>query len=185
MPNTMVKFELFLNTNYVSMPEVVQIGIDDTVVLDTVMPLDHVKFECDLADNEHVLWIELCDKHSTNEYRINGQLENDTFIDIKNISINGSMMNHLLNDNAYVIPDWQHHPDVALWFQENKGFVPERLEKSKYLNFKGRYCFHFSLPIRDYLNRNISIHPEYVSLYNESLERYSQLENRLASFKNI
>ena len=53
------------------------------------------------------------------------------------------MMNYLLNDHGYVQPDWKHHADVAEWFVANHGNIPEKLEKSTYLNLKGYYYFNF------------------------------------------
>jgi hypothetical protein len=175
----MVKFILYLTSNFVNNSEDIKIGIDNQLLLETTLLVNKIEFDAALNDGEHLLWIELCGKTLENETRENGILIEDTFINIQNISINNSMMNHLLNDNGYIIPDWTHHADVARWFEENNGSVPDRLEHSKYLNLKGKYYFSFSLPIKEYMNKHIPIHPAYTNLYNISMERFSKLEDRL------
>lgn len=177
----MVDFKLYLENNFVSSPEKIMIGIDDLTLVETVMPVKEINFNCELDDSYHTLWIKLVDKKPENELRQNGCLVSDTYINVFNLSINGSMMNHLLNDNGYVIPDWEYHKDVAEWFKINRGEIPTRLEKSKYLNLKGVYYFNFYLPIKDYLLEKIPLHPTYSILYNEALDKFEKLEAKLLS----
>jgi hypothetical protein len=175
----MVKFDLYFSSSFVSNPEKIRFGINDTVIAEQYLPIDSYSVSIDLSDGNHQFWVELCDKSINNELRVNGDLVNDTFVEIKNIAINGSMMHYLLNDNGYVIPDWDHHKDVAQWFLENKGSVPEKLDNSKYLNLKGKYFFNFSLPIKEFLDSKIIIDLAYAKFYNDSLDRYQQLKNKI------
>ena len=175
----MVDFKLYLESNFVSSPEQVMIGIDDQTLIETVLPVKEINFSCELDDSYHTLWIKLVNKKPENELRQNGTLVSDTYINVFNLSINGSMMNHLLN--GYIIPDWEYHRDVADWFKINKGSIPERLEKSKYLNLKGVYYFNFYLPIKNYLLEKIPMNPTYSILYNEALDKFEKLEAKLLS----
>lgn len=175
----MVKFNLYFDSNVVESSELVRIGIDQQCLAETQLPLDHVEFWHSLDLGAHTLWIELCGKDPKNEQRINGELINDTYFKVSNLAINNSMMNHLLNDHAYVIPDWNHHQDVAQWFKENRGAVPDRLENSNYVNLKGCYYFQFELPIRDYLDKSLATHPTYAHLYNAPMGRYRSLKEKL------
>lgn len=184
LPNITVDFVLFLTTNHVARPERLRIGVDDTELMCVHMPQEVVKITTVLGVGPHEFWIELCDKAIDNELRVNGELINDTYVKINNISINNSMMNHLVNDNAYTKPDWEHHQDVAKWFLENRGSVPERIQNSNYLNLKGYYYFDFSLPLKEYLDRNIDIDPAYKRYYNSSLERYKQLKQKLINLQD-
>ena len=179
LPSTMVKFDLYFSSSFVSNPEKIRFGINDTVIAEQYLPIDSYSVSIDLSDGNHQFWFELCDKSVDNELRVNGELVSDTFVEIKNIAINGSMMHYLLNDNGYVIPDWDHHKDVAQWFLENKGVIPDKLDNSKYLNLKGKYFFNFSLPIKEFLDSKISIDLAYAKFYNGSLDRYQQLKNRI------
>lgn len=175
----MVKFDLYFDSNVVEFPESVHIGINQTLLVETKLPLTHVEFWHSLDQGAHTLWIELCGKTPENEQRVNGELINDTYFKLNNLAINDSMMNYLLNDNGYVKPDWEYHQDVAQWFKENQGAVPDKLEKSTYVNLKGCYYFQFELPIRNYLDKSLIIHPTYAHLYNAPLERYKTLKEKL------
>lgn len=178
----MVKFDVYLETHYVCNPEQIKIGIDDLEILSVPMSTSSpISFELNLTNQDHVFWMELTNKTKENEYRINGELIDDTYIKVTNIAIGNSMMNHLLNDNGYVEPDWQYHNDVAEWFQTHQGQVPARLQGSKYLNLKGTYYFHFSLPIETFLESKIPIHSTYASLYNAPLSGYESLEKKITT----
>lgn len=181
--NIMVKFDLYFDSNVVSFPETVHIGIDQTQFIETKLPIKHVEFQLLLDQGPHTLWIELCGKDPANENRVNGELISDSYLQLRNLGINGSMMNYLLNDNGYVIPDWHHHQDVARWFKENRGAVPDKLEKVTYMNLKSRYYFNFELPIQNYLNRFLSLHPLYAHMYNAPLNRYQALKEKLLNPK--
>lgn len=179
LQSTTVELVLFLETHYVLQPEQLHIGIDNTILSTVMLPQETVKITTNLDPGPHKFWIELCDKVAGNELRSNGELIDDTYVKIKNLSINGSMMHYLLNDNGYTRPDWQHHADVAEWFTKNCGSVPERIAKSSHLNLKGFYCFEFLLPLKEYLDQHIEIDPTYKKYYNSSLDRYRELKNKL------
>ena len=184
LPNIMVKFDLYFDSNIVDLPESVRIGIGQNLLVETQLPLTHVEFWHPLELGSHTLWIELCGKDPKNQQRVNGELINDTYFSLTNLAINNSMMNYLLHDNGYVIPDWNYHQDVAQWFKENHGAVPDRLEKVTYVNLKGCYYFQFELPIRNYLDKFLTIHPTYKHLYNAPLERYQNLKEKLLKEKS-
>lgn len=175
----MVKFDLYFESNIVAHPETIKIGIDSTTVQTTNLPVDHITFSIDLDSGAHTFWIELCGKSQENELRHNGELINDTYLQLINLAINGSMMHHLLHDLGSVTPDWQHHSDVANWFKENRGSVPERLIGSKYINLKGVYKFNFELPIKTFLNNQIKIASQYQNLYNAPLTEYARLKEKI------
>lgn len=177
----MAKFSIYLNTSVVSVPEPIKIGIDSTTVFEGDMGTTTINFELPLDSQSHTLWVELCDKKAENELRVNGVLIRDTYINIENISIDASMMNHLVHDCGYTTIDWDFHADVAKWFLENKNEVPKTLPKSNHLNLKGKYYFDFVLPIKDFLNRHITIDPSYTKFYNTSLDKYIELENKILS----
>jgi hypothetical protein len=179
LQSTTVELILFLETHYVLQPEQLRIGIDDTVLSTVMLPQEIIKITTNLDPGPHKFWIELCDKVAGNVLRSNGELIDDTYVKIKNLSINGSMMHYLLNDNGYTSPDWEHHADVADWFKENCSGVPERIAKSSHLNLKGFYYFEFSLPLKEYLNQHIEIAPTYKKYYNSPLDRYQELKNKL------
>ena len=179
LQSTTVDLVVFLETHYVLQPEQLRIGIDDIVLATVMLPQETIKITTDLDQGSHKFWIELCDKVAGNESRSNGELIDDTYVKVKNLSINGSMMHYLLNDNGYTCPDWQHHADVADWFEKNRGGVPERIANSNYLNLKGFYCFEFSLPLKEYLDRHIEIDSAYKKYYNSSLDRYRELKHKL------
>ena len=174
----MVRFDLYFNNSVVGPAQQVQIGVDHYTILTAQMPVSNSNFELELADGWHELWIELCDKTAENQ-QLDKNQTTDTYIELQNLAINGSMMNYFLNDNGYVVPDWKHHHDVAEWFKEQHNCIPERLEKSKFLNLKGRYCFHFSLPIKDFLDQRIKIDPIYEKFYNDPIDRYIALKQKL------
>jgi len=175
----MVNFDLYFNNNVVGSAQQVRIGIDQQIVLQAQMPLNTTSFSLELSDGWHNLWIELCDKLTENQQVNEDHTTNDTYIELQNLAINGSMMNYFLNDNGYVVPDWTHHKDVAEWFKQQHGSVPEKLEKSKFLNLKGKYYFHFSLPIKEFLDQRIKIDPVYEKFYNDPIDRYIALKKKL------
>jgi hypothetical protein len=177
----MANVKIWLDSDFVYQPEYIKVGIDDKQIYHIQLPQTFLEFDIKLDDGDHKFWIELCGKHEQNESRVNGQLVKDTFVLIKNLSINGSMMHYLLNDNGYTIPDWQHHRDAAEWFLSNQGQVPDRIDKSTYLNLKGVYYFHFFLPLKEYLDRHIKIDPAYKDYYNSPLDRYISLKNKLCN----
>jgi hypothetical protein len=181
--NIMVKFDLYCESNIVSNPEIVKIGVDNHLAIVTELPLSQISFDVELDSGPHIFWIELCGKTQENELRDCGQLVEDTFLHLVNLSINGSMMHHLLNDLGAVTPDWNHHSDVANWFNENRGGAPEQLLGCKYINLKGVYRFNFWLPIRDFLNSQIKIDPRYQQLYNAPIEKYLQLREKILRIK--
>jgi hypothetical protein len=175
----MARFDLYFDHNLVGPPCPIKIGIDSITVLQTQLPLHSHSFDLDLLDGNHTLWIELCEKTLENQQSGVDQARNDTYIELQNLSINNSMMNYFLNDEGYVVPDWQNHKDVAEWFMQQNGHVPEKLEKSKFLNLKGTYYFHFSLPIKRFLDQRITIDPIYKKFYNDPLDRYIALKKKL------
>ena len=131
----MVKFNLYFNNNVVGPAQQINIGIDQKKLVTGTMPLNNIDFELELDNGWHSLWIELCNKTAENQETVDGK-QNDTYIELQNLAIDGSMMNYFLNDNGYVVPDWDHHSDVAEWFIDHQNSIPTKLEKSKFLNLK-------------------------------------------------
>ena len=172
----MDKIILYLESNLIGNTQKVEFGINDVLIGTAELPVSQFEIDINLSAGLHTLWLKLCNKDSTNEIYDQKQ---DTYVRIKNVSINASMMNNLLNDHGYVQPDWKHHADVAEWFVANHGNVPEKLEKSTYLNLKGYYYFNFELPIKDFLDSNIFIDTRYEKMYNAPLDRYLKLKNKI------
>lgn len=181
LQNTMLRFNLFFDCNVVGPPPQIRIGLDDQELTLLTLPVLQYSFESDLSQGCHRLWIELCSKLPENEVRENGQLVSDTWVQLKNMSIDSSMMNHILHDAGYVCIDWQYHPDVKNWFIQNHGHAPTTMPKAKYLNLKSTYTFEFSLPLREFMDRHHFIDPSYQKLYNASLSRYSELKQKLVN----
>lgn len=179
--NTMAKFELFFDCNVVGPAPNIRIGIDDHVITELALPVSHYAFEYELSAGPHKLCIELCSKLPQNEIRENGQLIQDTWVQVKNMSIDSSMMNHILHDAGHVKIDWDYHPDVATWFQENRGEVPTIMPKAKYLNLKSQYVFEFKLPLREFMDQYHFIDPSYQKFYNVPLAKYSALKQKLVN----
>jgi hypothetical protein len=177
----MLRFNLFFDCNVVGPPPQIRIGLDDQELTLLTLPVLQYSFESDLSQGCHRLWIELCSKLPENEVRENGQLVSDTWVQLKNMSIDSSMMNHILHDAGYVCIDWQYHPDVKNWFIQNHGHAPTTMPKAKYLNLKSTYTFEFSLPLREFMDRHHFIDPSYQKLYNASLSRYSELKQKLVN----
>ena len=123
----MDKIILYLESNLIGNTQTVEFGINDVLIGTAELPVLQFEIDIDLSAGPHTLWVKLCNKDSTNESYDKKQ---DTYIQIKNISINASMMNYLLNDHGYVQPDWKHHADVAEWFVANHGNIPEDWNRS-------------------------------------------------------
>jgi hypothetical protein len=179
----MDKIFVYFESNLVGTQQYIRMGVDDKVYAELPLPLNTCSFECKLNEGQHSFWLELCNKDSDNESRVQGSLNEDTYIKIKNLSVNGSMMNHLLNDCGHIVVDWEHHSDVAKWFLENKGEIPKQLNNSNYLNLKGTYYFNFYTPIDRFLNDKIPIDKNYQKMYNPNLDRFRQLKNKLVEEK--
>ena len=173
--STMDKISIYLESNLVGPPVTIKIGIDDHCVTSLELPVHEFHFDYELNPGMHRLWIQMIGKTVDNEQRDNGNLVEDTFFKIKNVAINHSMMNHLLNDHGYVIVDWHKHPDVALWFKTHQGEIPERFDKNTYINLQGIYSFEFFTPISNFLSDNIQIKNEYKKMYNQDIEKYISL----------
>lgn len=181
LQNSTVDFKAWFKCNVVGPPPTVTIGIDQTVLHESLMPLEQLEFSIPLDSGEHQLWVRYGCKDPANESWSDG-VKQDTWIEIQNLSINGSMMNHLLNDCAYTEIEWQHHPDVAEWFLTNQGTVPTRLHKAKYQNLTSCYRFNFDLPLGRFLDRHLRIDPNWEHMYNAPLARFRDLKLKLEQF---
>jgi hypothetical protein len=177
----MVKFDLFFDCNVVGPPPQIRIRLDNQELALLTLPVLQCSFESKLGLGQHRLSIELCSKLPDNEVRENGKLVSDTWVQLKNMSIDSSMMNHILHDAGHVCIDWQYHPDVKNWFVQNHGAAPAVMPKAKYLNLKSTYTFEFSLPLREFMDRYHFIDPSYQKLYNAPLSRYSELKQKLVN----
>jgi hypothetical protein len=175
----MDKIAIYLESNLIGNAQSLKISVNLNPIVTLPMPVDYFDFYFELEHGDNVISLELCGKDDTNELRENGLLIEDTYAKITNISINDRMMNHLLNDCAHVEVDWDYHKDVADWFIKNSGSVPKVLEKSRYLNLKGTYYFKFLTPVDDFLNTKIPIDKNYEKMYNQSIDRFKQLKNKL------
>ena len=181
LQSSTVNFKAWFNCSVVGPPPTVTIGIDQTTIHETTIPLDYLEFSIPLDSGPHQLWVRYGHKDPANESWVNG-VKQDTWIEIQNLSINGSMMNHLLNDCAYTEIDWQQHPDVAKWFLINQGTVPVQLHKAKHQNLAGHYRFNFDLPLDQFLNHHLKIDPNWENMYNAPLTRYRDLKLKLEKF---
>lgn len=177
----MNKIVLHFNSNLVGPSQKIKVGLNDTTLAEATLPVSVIELDTIIPAGPNTLWVVLCDKHPSNELRENGALVADTFVDMKNICIDGCMMNHLMNDCGFVEPDWTHHSDVASWFLENRGSVPDRLDKSKYLNFKGTYKFNFVGPIESFLEEKLAINENYKNWYNQNLSKFELLKRKILS----
>lgn len=177
----MAKFDLYFECNLVGKSPDIKIGVDQHEIATLQLPVLQYSFDLNLNNGPHVFWVEMCSKLPENEIRNNGELVSDTWVQLKNLAVNGSMMNHVLHDAGHVCIDWNYHKDVADWFLTNRGSVPDVMEKVKYLNLKSRYNFKFSLPLRDFLDQHHYIDPAYQKLYNAPLSRFDSLKNLLGN----
>ena len=175
----MVEITFFLKSRHVGSPVMIQAGVNKKILNECQLPVNEINIQVDLDDGPHTLWLKYCDKQSDNELRQNDELVIDSDIEIENIRINSSMMNYLKNDHGYVVPDWKHHKDVADWFLKTQNKIPDRLDKSSYLNLKGTYYFEFETPIETFLQKHVTLHPAYAHMYNYPLEKYQQLQNKI------
>ena len=176
-----VDFKAWFTCGVIGSPPTITVGIDQTTIHEFFLPIDYLEFSIPLDSGPHQLWIQYGYKDSTNESVING-IKQDTWIEIQNLSINGSMMNHLLNDCAYTEIDWQQHPDVADWFLINQGTVPVQLPKAKYQNLTSFYRFNFDLPLEHFLDHHLKIDPNWQHMYNAPLTRFQDLKLKLEKF---
>ena len=171
----MDKISVYLESNLVGPPVTIKIGIDDHCVTSLELPVYEFHFDYALSQGAHKFWIQMIGKTVDNEHCVNGSLVEDTFFQIKNVAINYSMMNHLLNDHGYTVINWHKHPDVAKWFKTHQSVIPERFDKNTYLNLQGTYSFEFYTPISDFLSDNIHIDKKYEKMYNQDIEKYIAL----------
>jgi len=178
LPSSTVDFKAWFSCGVIGTPPLITIGIDQTTIHESQMPLDYLEFSIPLGSCSHQLWIRYGHKKLDNESWVDG-VKQDTWIEIQNLSINGSMMNHLLNDCAYTEVDWHQHPDVADWFLNNRGKVPDRLNKVKYQNLTSCYRFDFDLPLDQFLDRHLKIDPNWAHMYNAPMSRYQDLKLKL------
>jgi len=178
LQSSMVDFKAWFASNIIGHPPTITVGVDQITIHESSMPLDYLEFSIPLESGTHQLWIKYGHKDPTNESWIDS-VKQDTWIEIQNLSINGSMMNHLLNDCAYTEIDWQHHPDVAEWFLANRGTVPVQLPKVKYQNLTSCYRFNFDLPLNQFLDRHLKIDPNWEHMYNAPMTRYQDLKLKL------
>lgn len=179
--SSIVDFKVWFACSVIGPPPTITMGIDQTTIHESQMPWDQLEFSIPLDPGPHQLWVKYGHKDPANESWVDG-VKQDTWIEIQNLSINGSMMNHLLNDCAYTEIDWQHHPDVAEWFLINQGSVPTRLHKAKHQNLTSCYRFNFDFPLDQFLDRHLKIDPNWAHMYNAPLNRFQDLKLKLEKF---
>jgi hypothetical protein len=167
----------YLKGNYVNFPEQVTLGVDQTELVTTITETNEIGFSIDLSPGAHVFWVRLHNRDETNRiYDPQGKNSKETFVEIDNLKIDNCMMNFLINDYGQTQIDWSKHPDVAVWFQEHQGHVPDVLHKSKYLGLAGCYEFRFEYPIQPWLRAHIKVHKDYEFMYNPPIEEFLNLK---------
>lgn len=103
-----------------------------------------------------------------------------TYVSIDEIFIDHSAMKYLVNDFGQVFPDYRLDPGLEQWFVETHGQAPNNFPKRKLLDMPGIFNFRFCMPLQKFLDDFYKIPDSYTMHYNQPIDRYLQLEQRLS-----
>ena len=144
------------------------IRINQCIINCYTLGTDKIEFDCEFVAGWNSLQIELI-KYSTDYCSVK----------VDEIFIDDSAMKYMLNDFGQVIPDWNQDPGLKEWYIQNQGQAPDCFPKRRTLDMPGMYEFKFRTPLREYIEDFYQLPDPYKKHYNQSLERYLILEERL------
>ena len=134
--------------------------------------LNLIEFTCDLVQGWNSFKIYLNKKYP------------DTSVSVEELYIDKSVMRYLMHDFGKVIPDYQVDPGLEQWYIENQGQAPAVFPKRKMLDMSGAYIFDFKMPLKEFLEDFYQLPAAYETHYNQSIQAWMQLEQKLNNIKN-
>lgn len=167
----MDKINVYLRTKY-DVDDTYFIRVNGDVVCKNNFSQTDTSFEINLLNGKNILEIEVIDKSPTNI--------DLSYLMIDEIIINKLAMRTMLNDHGYIIPNYSIEKGLAEWFQKEKGYVPEKWEKNRFLSMVGIYVFEFESPVEKFVIDYYNSFPDnYKKYYNESLSGYERLLQKI------
>ena len=176
----MVVFEIWLFNQYVRTPSIVNISHNSVPVWQGAITKDSISFSADQMPGSNTLVIELTNKDENLDTILDdaGHIVSDTFVEIKEISIDDYMMRSLVQSNAVQQVNWAVHAN-AFEYMKKQGIDPNtHTNASNKLSFNGKYLFSYETPIDKWLLEKRNVYDNYThnELMGEDKELFDEVK---------